>query len=38
VDYLETQGEIDEAAHQLAICVNDDLFVSPKGTTQGVCM
>lgn len=31
VDYLEKHGEIDEAAQQLAICVNDDSFISPKG-------
>lgn len=31
VDYLEAQGEIGEAAQQLAICVNDDMLISPKG-------
>lgn len=28
------QGEMEEAAAQLAICVNDDAFLSPKGTTK----
>jgi hypothetical protein len=31
VDYLESVGEVEEAAQQLAICVNDDAFVSKKG-------
>lgn len=31
VDYLEAQGEFEEAAQQLALCVNDDNFISPKG-------
>lgn len=35
VDYLEAHGEIDEAAQQLAICVNDDMFISPKGQWLG---
>jgi pre-mRNA-splicing factor SYF1 len=35
VDYLEAHGEIDEAAQQLAICVNDDMFISPKGQSVG---
>jgi len=34
VDYLESIGEIEEAASQLAICVNDDTFVGTKGTTK----
>lgn len=29
-----TQGEMEEAAVQLATCVNDDGFFSPKGTTK----
>jgi len=31
VNYLESQGEMEEAAYQLSLCVNDDTFVSPKG-------
>jgi len=31
VDFLETQGEMEEAAVQLAMCVNDDGFFSPQG-------
>mmetsp|Transcript_2417 Transcript_2417/g.3520 ORF Transcript_2417/g.3520 Transcript_2417/m.3520 type:complete len:886 (+) Transcript_2417:38-2695(+) len=34
VDYLEEVEEWDEAANQLAICVNDDKFVSPQNNTK----
>lgn len=29
VDYLEGEEEWEQAAKQLAVCVNDDEFVSP---------
>jgi pre-mRNA-splicing factor SYF1 len=34
VDYLEAIGEWQEAANQLAICVNDESFISPEGHTR----
>ncbi|KAG5177608.1 hypothetical protein JKP88DRAFT_202283, partial [Tribonema minus] len=34
VEYLEGKGEWEEAAHQLAICVNDESFISPEGHTR----
>lgn len=34
VDYLEKVGNYEEAALQLAKCVNDDEFVSPKGNSK----
>lgn len=30
VDYLEEEGQWEQAAKELAICVNDDDFISPK--------
>lgn len=34
VSYLETMGQFEEAANQLAICVNDEHYVSPSGCTR----
>mmetsp|Transcript_13419 Transcript_13419/g.21996 ORF Transcript_13419/g.21996 Transcript_13419/m.21996 type:complete len:907 (-) Transcript_13419:204-2924(-) len=34
VSYLETMGQYEEAANQLAICVNDEHYVSPSGCTR----
>ena len=34
VSYLETMRQYEEAANQLAICVNDEHFVSPSGCTR----
>lgn len=36
VDYLEGEGQWEQAAKQLAICVNDDDFVSPHVSWEGV--
>eukprot|EP00607_Mallomonas_marina_P000396 CAMPEP_0182435792 /NCGR_PEP_ID=MMETSP1167-20130531/77658_1 /TAXON_ID=2988 /ORGANISM="Mallomonas Sp, Strain CCMP3275" /LENGTH=772 /DNA_ID=CAMNT_0024627215 /DNA_START=266 /DNA_END=2584 /DNA_ORIENTATION=- len=34
VSYLESISQYEEAARQLAICVNDDHYVSPSGATR----
>ncbi|TFJ86981.1 hypothetical protein NSK_001315 [Nannochloropsis salina CCMP1776] len=34
VDFMEKLGEMEEAAVHLAICVNDDAFFSPKGSSK----
>ena len=34
VSYLEGMNHFEEAANQLAICVNDDHYVSPSGCTR----
>lgn len=34
VSYLESIGQYEEAARQLAICLNDDHYVSPSGSTR----
>ncbi len=34
VGYLESIGHFEEAARQLAICLNDDHFLSPQGFTR----
>lgn len=34
VSYLEEIGQYEEAARQLSLCVNDDHYVSPSGSTK----
>lgn len=34
VDYLESEGQWEEAAKQLGICVNDEDFLSPHVRNQ----
>lgn len=34
VSYLESIGQYEEAARQLAACLNDDAYVSPSGSTR----
>lgn len=38
VDYLEGEGQWEQAARQLGICVNDDDFVSPHVSFFFVCV